>query len=106
MSFFLLRDEYNVGTERTAKWSIWGGVSNEFTFKESIYWGVNNTFTFTWNILFYVSKQFTYLWDIWSYVAREFTYLYRIAMDFGGKVKYSFSKARAVTRFFRRTRLG
>jgi hypothetical protein len=106
MSFFILRDEFSISQERTAKWNIFGGVSNQFTFLESIYGAVSNTFTFSWNILFYVSREFTFLWDIWRYVSREFIYLYRMAMDYSAKVKYSFSKSGVVTRFFRRNRLG
>lgn len=107
MSFYTLTDEYSISREKIAKWSIWGGVSNEFTFLESIYEAVSSSaFTFTWNILFYVSQQFTYLWDIWIYVAREFTFLYKIAMDFGGRVRFSFFKSRVVTRFFKRERNG
>ena len=106
MSFYILRDEYSVSVEKTAKWNFWEGVSKEFTFLESIYGAVSKEFIFVWNILFYVSKEFTFLWDIWIYVSREFTFLYRIAMDFGGKVKYSFKKSAVVTRFFRRNRVG
>jgi hypothetical protein len=106
MSFYILRDEYNIGVEKTAKWNVFGGVSNEFTFLESIYGAVSKEFTFLWNILFYVSNEFTFLWNVWIYISREFTYLYQIAMDFGGKVKYSFRKSTAVTRFFRRERRG
>ena len=106
MSFFILRDEFSISRERTVKWNLWGGVSKEFTFLESIYGAVSKEFIFVWNILFYVSKEFTFLWDIWIYVSREFTFLYRIAMDFGGKVKYSFKKSAVVTRFFRRNRVG
>jgi len=107
MSFYTLRDEYNVGTERSAKWTIFGGVSNELTFVENILASVSSTAsTFTYNILGYVSKEFTFAWDIWHYVSRESIFLYKVAMDFGGKVKYSFLKSRAVTRFFRRTRVG
>jgi hypothetical protein len=106
LSFYTLRDEYNIDIEKTVKWTTFQGVSNEFTFLESIYRGVSNAFTFTWNILFYVSKEFTFLWDIWSYISREFTFLYRMAMDFGGKVKYSFRKSAIVNRFFKRERNG
>jgi len=84
----------------------WNDILPYLRCLESIYSSVSNAFTFTYSIMFYVSNEFTFLWDIWTYVEREFTFLYHIALDFGGKVKYSFRKSAMVNRFFRRERNG
>jgi len=106
MSFYLLRDEYNISVEKTATWNIFGGVSKEFTFKWNLFLKVSKEFTNLVYILGYVTKEFTFLYDVWYYVSREFTISYRIAMDYTAKVKYSFFHSPIVTRYFRSNRNG
>lgn len=107
MSFFILRDEYQISTPaREYKWYLLGGVSKEWNYLWSIFAGVSKAWTFSWNIQAYVSQTWTAMWEIAHYIAREFNYLYRVSLDFSGKVKYSFVKSRMTTRFFRRSRNG
>jgi len=106
VSFFILRDEFQISTEKTASWYVLEGVEKEFNPLWNIFAAVSKEWTASWNILGYVEREFTALWSIGYYISREFNCLWNISMQFGGKVKYSFSKARAVTRFFKRERNG
>src|SRR3990167_3403829 len=106
MSFYILRDEYSISVEKTAKWNLFEGVSKEFTFNYSVFLRVLKEYTASWYVLAYVTNEFTFLWDVYSYIGREMTFLYRIAMDYSAKAKYRFSKEGSITRFFRSGRNG
>jgi hypothetical protein len=106
LSLILLKDEYSIGREQTARWNVLEGVSVEWTTIWNILSGVTAEWTAKWDVLSYLSKQWTAVWDIGFYISREWTVIWNLATSFGGKAKHSFSKKKKMTRFPKRDRLG
>ena len=109
MSYCLLRDEYIVSSVKNYLWYDFGGagaISKQYNYLYNKYLGVSNEFTSEWDILEYITKEFNYLWSIGFFVSRGFGYLYDIGIQYGGKIRYSFIKAKSTIRFFRDKRHG
>ena len=109
MSYFILQDEYSISVEKNYLWYDLGGagaISKEWNSLWNIFSGVSNLWNYKWDILEYISREFNYLWSIGYFVSRGFNYLYEIGLEYGGKIRYNFVKAKATTRFFRGNRNG